>query len=90
MSIIIRNNCWDFLQFWANKSDLKLLIVNQKPATATGSRAGATSILMDFLIKVWVCVNGGGSAKLRTDLQRGRQDAQAVQALVELRVLGPT
>lgn len=31
----------------------------------------------------------GGSAKLRTDLQRGRQDAQAVQTLVELRVLGP-
>lgn len=31
----------------------------------------------------------GGSAKLRTDLQRGRQDAQAVQTLVELRVVGP-
>lgn len=31
----------------------------------------------------------GGSAELRTDLQRGRQDAQAVQALVELRVVGP-
>lgn len=31
----------------------------------------------------------GGSARRRTDLQRGRQDAQAVQTLVELRVVSP-
>lgn len=35
-------------------------------------------------------MNNSGSAKLRTDLQRGRQDAQVVQTLVELRVVSPT
>lgn len=45
---------------------------------------------MDLIVKVGVCANGGGSGKLRTDLERGGQDAQAVQTLVELRVVGPT
>lgn len=53
------------------------------------SQQGA-DVAKDFKIKLRVCVmEGGGSAKLGTDLQRGRQDAQAVQTLVELRVVGP-